>query len=213
MRFNNLLPPNSKVDAPSHMMVEPSHKGGQSPIDSKKEEHLSEVAPQRRQIPRSPNRASKCSCCPSPCPESFLNEERSERGRHLQKRIRSSSPPSNSPLSSETPESSSSIGSSYKALLTRKHKGSYQAWKRAKILETFKEGGKNITFLSYDGSYGQTDKVLAFVQQFDAAFGGEHFTKRSKLHHVAMHFQKSARQWWASLKTQGIDPHTWKECH
>ena len=27
-----------------------------------------------------------------------------------------------------------------------------------------------------------------------------------------MHFQKSARQWWASLKTQGIAPHTWKEC-
>ena len=54
-------------------------------------------------------------------------------------------------------------------------------------------GGKNITFLSYDGSYGQTDKVLAFVQQFDAAFGGEHFMERSKLRHVAMHFQKSAR--------------------
>ena len=27
-----------------------------------------------------------------------------------------------------------------------------------------------------------------------------------------MHFQKSARQWWASLKTQGIAPCTWKEC-
>ena len=69
-----------------------------------------------------------------------------------------------------------------------KCKGSYKAWKRARKLETFKEGGKNITFLSYDGSYGQTDKVLAFVQQFDAAFGGEHFTERSKLCHVAMHF-------------------------
>ena len=95
---------------------------------------------------------------------------------------------------------------------SRKCKGSYQAWKREKKLETFKEGGKNITFLSYDGSYGQIDKVLAFVQQFDATFGGGHFTKRSKLLHVAMHFQKSARQWWASLKTQGIAPHAWKEC-
>ena len=27
-----------------------------------------------------------------------------------------------------------------------------------------------------------------------------------------MHFQKSAWQWWASLKTQGIAPRTWKEC-
>ena len=79
-------------------------------------------------------------------------------------------------------------------------------------MEKFKEGGKNITFLSYDDAYGQTDKVLAFVQQFDAAFGGEHFTERSKLRHVAMHFQKSARQWWASLRTQGIAPRTWKEC-
>ena len=52
----------------------------------------------------------------------------------------------------------------------------------------FKEGGNNITFLSYDGSHGQMDKVLAFLQQFDAAFGGENFTKRSKLSHVAMHF-------------------------
>ena len=79
-------------------------------------------------------------------------------------------------------------------------------------METFKEGGKNINFLSYDGSYGQTDKVIAFVQQFDVAFDGEHFTKRSKLCHVAMHFQKSARRWWASLKTQGMAPYTWKEC-
>ena len=150
---------------------------------------------------------------PSPSLDSFLNEERSERGRHSQKRRRSPSQPTTSPPSSDMQESSSSSsGSSYKAHPTRKHKGSYKAWKWARKLETFKEGGKNITFLSYDGSYGQADKVLAFVHQFDAAFGGEHFTERSKLRHVAMHFQKSARQWWASLKTQGIAPHTWKEC-
>ena len=108
--------------------------------------------------------------------------------------------------------SSSSLGSSYNAHPTRKHKGSYKAWKWARELQTFKEGGKNITFLSYDKLNRQTDNVLAFAQQFDAAFSGEHFTERSKLRHVAMHFQKSARQWWASLKTQGVAPHTWKEC-
>ena len=59
----------------------------------------------------------------------------------------------------------------------------------------------------------QTDKVLVFVQQFDVAFGGEHFTEHSKLCHVAMHFQKSSRQWWVSLRTQRIAPRTWKECH
>ena len=93
-----------------------------------------------------------------------------------------------------------------------KQKGTYHSWIWARKLKKFKEGEKSITFFSYDGTYGQMDKVLAFVQQFDVAFGGKHFTKRSKLFHVAMHLQKSARQWWASLRTQGIAPRMWKEC-
>ncbi|MCO5547066.1 hypothetical protein L7F22_000507 [Adiantum nelumboides] len=32
----------------------------------------------------------------------------------------------------------------------------------------------------------------------------------SKLCHVAMHFQKSAKQWWASLRANGEAPRTWK---
>ncbi|MCO5609051.1 hypothetical protein L7F22_063272 [Adiantum nelumboides] len=54
------------------------------------------------------------------------------------------------------------------------------------------------------------DKVLAFIQQFDAVFGDEGFTESSKLRHVAMHYQKSARQWWASLRANGEAPKTWK---
>ncbi|MCO5553675.1 hypothetical protein L7F22_007201 [Adiantum nelumboides] len=54
------------------------------------------------------------------------------------------------------------------------------------------------------------DNVLAFIQQFDAAFGDEGFTESSKLRHVAMHFQKPARQWWASLRANGEAPKTWK---
>ncbi|MCO5562542.1 hypothetical protein L7F22_016170 [Adiantum nelumboides] len=77
-------------------------------------------------------------------------------------------------------------------------------------LKKFKEGGKNISFLTYDGTFGATDKVLAFIQQFDAAFGDEGFTKSSKLRHVAMHFQKSTGQWWASLRANGEAPKTWK---
>ena len=46
----------------------------------------------------------------------------------------------------------------------------------------------------------------------NAAFGGKEFTKSSKLRHVAMHFTKAIRQWWASLKTQGTHPRTWKLC-
>ena len=113
MCSNKINPPN-KVDAPNQV-VEPSCKGGRSPKDSHKEEHLSEVAPRRRCIPCSPNRASKRSRCPSQSVDYFLNEGRSERGRHLQKRRMSPSPLSNSPPSIETLESSSSTRSSYKA--------------------------------------------------------------------------------------------------
>ena len=80
------------------------------------------------------------------------------------------------------------------------------AWKSSK-----KEARTSL-FLSYDGTYGATDRILGFIQQFDSAFGGEYFEERSKLRHVAMFFQKSARQWWASLRTRGIAPRTWKEC-
>ncbi|MCO5578282.1 hypothetical protein L7F22_032121 [Adiantum nelumboides] len=86
----------------------------------------------------------------------------------------------------------------------------YATWKRSSKLKKFKEGGKNISFLTYDGTFGAIDKVLAFIQQFDAAFGDEGFTESLKLRHVAMHFQKSTRQWWTSLRANGEAPKTWK---
>ena len=85
------------------------------------------------------------------------------------------------------------------------------AWKRSKKLQKFKEGGKNVTFLIYDGTYGDTDKVLNFIQQFDAAFEGEPFTEDAKLRNVAMYLQKTAQQWWASLRSQGLAPKTWSQ--
>ena len=81
MWSNNLIPLN-QVEAPNQV-VESSCKGGQSPKDSEREEHSFEVAPQRRHIPHSPNCALKRSCHPSTSPDTFLNEGRSERGRHL----------------------------------------------------------------------------------------------------------------------------------
>ena len=66
----------------------------------------------------------------------------------------------------------------------RGHRRSHPAWKRSRRMEKFKEGGKNVTFLSYDGTYGATDHILGFIQQFDSAFGGEYFEERSKLRHV-----------------------------
>ena len=43
-------------------------------------------------------------------------------------------------------------------------------------------------------------------------FGGEDFTESSKVCHVSMYLQKLACNWWASLKTNGIQPRTWKSC-
>ena len=52
---------------------------------------------------------------------------------------------------------------------------SYVSWKRFHQYQKFKEGGKSITFVTYDGTFGATNKVLAFIQQYDAIFGDEDF--------------------------------------
>ncbi|MCO5594398.1 hypothetical protein L7F22_048428 [Adiantum nelumboides] len=147
----------------------------------------------------------------SPSPRGRKRErERHARRRHKSKRTPS---PSSSPSKrSSFSSSSSSDGYSSSGHHKRRRHDTYRAWKRSRKLQKFKEGGKSITFQTYDGSYGATDKVLSFIQQFDAAFGGEDFTESSKLRHVAMHLTKAARQWWANLKTQDTHPRTWKLC-
>ena len=138
--------------------------------------------------------------------------ERERHARRCHKPKRTPSPPSSPSKGSSFPSSSSSDGNSSSSHHKRRRHDTYRAWKRSRKLQKFKEGGKSITFQTYDGSYGATDKVLSFIQQFDAAFGGEDFTESSKLRHVAMHFTKAARQWWASLKAQNTHPRTWKLC-
>ncbi|MCO5595753.1 hypothetical protein L7F22_049801 [Adiantum nelumboides] len=131
-------------------------------------------------------------------------EEKSSRKK--KERKRSPYSPSSSPSSSFDKNS----GYSSQEKQRRGHQRSYAAWKRSSKLKKFKEGGKNIPFLTYDGTFGATNKVIAFIQQFDAAFGDKGFMESSKLHHIAMHFLKSARQWWASLRANGEAPKTWK---
>ncbi|MCO5600815.1 hypothetical protein L7F22_054931 [Adiantum nelumboides] len=134
---------------------------------------------------------------------------RSSHGRFPKKGRKSPTPPT-SPSSSPRGESSSEESSStYKGRHPRRK---HHAWKRAKKLKKFKEGGKSITFQTFDGSYGHVDKVLTFIQQFDAAFGGEDFTEASKLRNVAMHLTKSARHWWSTLCAKNQAPKTWKVC-
>ena len=176
----------------------------QSPSSRRQSSRQEEREPKRR---RSSSREVSSSSSP--------RGRKRERERRPRKRgYRSRRTPSPSSPSPHGSYSSSSFSTDESTPNRHKRRGrdSYRAWKRSRKLQKFKEGGKSITFQTYDGSYGATDKVLAFIQQFDAAFGGEDFTESSKLRHVAMHFTKAARQWWASLKTQDTHPKTWKLC-
>ncbi|MCO5569220.1 hypothetical protein L7F22_022931 [Adiantum nelumboides] len=168
------------------------------------DESMEDVAPRRRRAQRSPTPTKRKRSPHSPHRRESKREEKNSKKK--KERKRSPSSPSSSPSSS----SNEGSGYSSQERQRRGHRRSYAAWKRSSKLKKFKEGGKNISFLTYDGTFGATDKVLAFIQQFDAAFGDEGFTESSKLCHVAMHFQKSARQWWASLRANGEAPKTWK---
>ncbi|MCO5612729.1 hypothetical protein L7F22_066998 [Adiantum nelumboides] len=103
----------------------------------------------------------------SPSPRGRKRErERHARRRHKSKRTPS---PSSSPSKrSSFSSSSSSDGYSSPGHHKRRRHDTYRAWKRSRKLQKFKEGGKSITFQTYDGSYGATDKVLFFIQQYCA---------------------------------------------
>ncbi|MCO5599143.1 hypothetical protein L7F22_053243 [Adiantum nelumboides] len=151
------------------------------------------VAPRRRRAQRSPTPTKRKRSPHSPPDRKSKKEEKDSKKK--KERKRSPSSPSSSPSSS----SDESGGYSSRESPRRGHRRSHATWRRSNKLKKFKEGGKSISFLTYDGTFGATDKVLAFIQQFDAAFGDEGFTESSKLRHVAMHFQKSARQWLIGL--------------
>ncbi|MCO5563560.1 hypothetical protein L7F22_017205 [Adiantum nelumboides] len=169
-----------------------------SPAESMEED----VAPRRRRAQRSPTPTKRKRSPRSPPHRESKREEKNSKKKKERKRTHSSS--SSSPSSSLD----ESGGYSLRESPRRGHRRSHAAWRRSNKLKKFQEGGKSISFLTYDGTFGATDKVLVFIQQFDAAFGDEGFTESSKLHHVAMHFQKSARQWWASLRVNGEAPRT-----
>ncbi|MCO5586138.1 hypothetical protein L7F22_040078 [Adiantum nelumboides] len=171
-----------------------------SPDESMEED----VALRRRRAQRSPTPTKRKRSPHSPPHRKSKKDEKDSKKKRERKRSLSS--PSSSPSSSLD----ESGGCSSRESPRRGHRRSHATWRRSNKLKKFKEGAKSISFLTYDGTFGATDKVLAFIQQFDAAFGDEGFTESSKLHHVAMHFQKSARQWWASLRANGESPQTWK---
>ncbi|MCO5593238.1 hypothetical protein L7F22_047245 [Adiantum nelumboides] len=165
------------------------HAQQQEPPSKEKERSQSpdesmegDIALRRRRAQRSPTPTKrKRSPHSSPHRESEKEEKDSKKRKE---RKRSPSFPSLSPSSS----SDESGGYSSRESPRRGHRRSHAAWRRSNKLKKFKEGEKSTSFLTYDGTFGATDKVLTFIQQFDAAFGDEGFTESSKLRHVAMHF-------------------------
>ncbi|MCO5563833.1 hypothetical protein L7F22_017482 [Adiantum nelumboides] len=72
----------------------------------------------------------------------------------------------------------------------------------------YKEGGAAVKFDSFDGQKNKL-KALIFLQQFDAAFSGGHFTEASKVRKAASFLKGNALQWWMTLLKQGVAPATW----
>ncbi|MCO5551582.1 hypothetical protein L7F22_005087 [Adiantum nelumboides] len=200
----------TRTYVPRETSTTPSRSDGSR--ESRSEHSDEDVPPRRRRPLRSQTRQTKRRRH-NHSPSSFSSKEEADyhgKSRQDVRRRRRESP---SPLPSSS-HSNSTSGTSYepKRSSRRGHRHSHAAWKRSRKMQTLKEGAKSVTFLTFDGSYGNTDKVLHFIQQFDAAFGGENFIETSKLRHIAMYLQKTPRHWWASLKGQGMAPRTWKSC-
>ncbi|MCO5563089.1 hypothetical protein L7F22_016725 [Adiantum nelumboides] len=117
------------------------------------DESMKDVAPRRRRAQRSPTPTNQKRSPHSPHRRESKREEKSSRKK--KERKRSPSSPSSSP-SSSCDEGS---GCSSQEKQRRGHQRSYAAWKRSSKLKKFQEGGKNISFLTYDGTIGATNKL------------------------------------------------------
>ena len=181
------------------------------PLSQEKEESDSpltfdsDAAPRRRRVQPSPTRVKKRQLIKVPTFEKIKKKKRDERKKKRKKAPSSPSSSSSSWGESSHSSSSSSKEEHYYSSPKWKHgkgkgKREYDAKRRSRRYRKFKEGGKSITFLTYDGKFGDLDKVLAFIQQFDAAFGDENFSKSSKLRNASMHFTKATCHWWLGLR-------------
>ncbi|MCO5575730.1 hypothetical protein L7F22_029533 [Adiantum nelumboides] len=106
---------------------------------------MEDVAPRRRRAQRSPTPTKRKRSPHSPHRRESKREENNSKKK--KERKRSPSSPSSSPSSS----SDEGSGYSSQERQRRGHRRSYAAWKRSSKLKKFKEGGKNISFLTYDG--------------------------------------------------------------
>ena len=145
----------------------------------------SNAAPRRgRRVQSSPTHVKKRPHIEVP---RFAKVKKSKREARIKKRKKAPSSPSSSPSSwgeSSYSSSSSSEEEEHYSSPKRTHdkeRKKHDTKRRPCRSCKFKEGGKSITFLTYDGKFGDLDKVLAFIQPFDTAFRDENFSKSSKL--------------------------------
>ncbi|MCO5547659.1 hypothetical protein L7F22_001110 [Adiantum nelumboides] len=127
----------NKAHAPHEGSPSKEREGSES-----QDESMEDVAPRRRRAQRSPTPPKQKSFPHSPHHRESKKEEKSSKKK--KERKWSPSSPSSSPSSQEKQR--------------RGHRRSYAAWNRSSKLKKFKEGGKNISFLTYDGTFGATGK-------------------------------------------------------
>ena len=141
-----------------------SHKkeGRESPSTSD-----SDATPRRRRVQPSPTHVKKRPHVKVP---KFARVKKSKRDERMKKRKKAQSSPSSSPSSwGESSYSSSSLSEEeeYYSSPKRTHdkeRKKHNTKQRPRQSCKFKEGGKSITFLTYDGKFADLDKVLAFLQ-------------------------------------------------
>ncbi|MCO5557394.1 hypothetical protein L7F22_010957 [Adiantum nelumboides] len=79
---------------------------------------------------------------------------------------------------------------------------------KSKKVREFKEGGHSIKFDTFSG-HKDASKALSFIQQFDIAFAGGHYSEHSKIRRAASHFKGNARTWWSRLLLNKTAPVKW----
>ncbi|MCO5593118.1 hypothetical protein L7F22_047124 [Adiantum nelumboides] len=138
------------------LLEEPPSKDkerSESPYDSMEED----VAPQRHQVQRSPTPTKRKRSPSSPPHRESKREEKNSKKEKERKRSPSS------PSSSPSPSSNESGRYSSKESPRGGHRRSHAAWKRSNKLKKFKEGGKSISFLTYDGEVFEVGDFLLFT--------------------------------------------------
>ena len=149
-----------------HLALSEEKDGSDSPMSSN-----SDTAPRQRRVQRSPTLVKKGQAFSVPPMHAHAKENAPDERRRKRKKNPSSSSSSSSSLDHRPPSSPSlskdkESNSSPKRTKGRRRMKSYATKGCFCRYCKFKKGGKSITFLTYDATFGAIDKILAFIQQY-----------------------------------------------